>query len=465
MTKPNISIIIRTKNEEQWIPYCLEAVLNQNYKNREIIIVDDNSQDNTLDILKSFPVKIFHYDGDYLPGKSLNFGVSKAKGEFIVFLSGHCVPKNPYWLENLIKPFNKYNNLAGVYGRQEPFSFTTDSNKRDLWNTFGLDSKLQIKDSFFHNANSCISKKLLQKHPFDERATNIEDRLWSTERIKDGFRIFYNSEASVYHWHGINQDNNKKRLSGVVRILEENNLILPKVQNTKKTMPNTAIIPSLNPMQFDKSMFLLKKTINDLRQSRYVKNIILLLGPDLNKELFNKLDVEQIIFRPKYLASPILGQWPSISYAIENEIKACNQSYIVLQENYPYREVNQIDELIDFYLKSSSKVVMYGQKIKNTIFEQSNHKLKPVGLPFIPKNLSKNIYISALKGFCMISDKLTLSKEISIHEDFEVLNLNDQYSMIQINSNQDYKSFKSHYNKNFNVNLNSNQNVILKNAI
>ena len=149
MTKPNISIIIRTKNEEQWVPYCLEAVLNQNYKNREIIIVDDNSQDNTLDILKSFPVKIFHYDGDYLPGKSLNFGVSKAKGEFIVFLSGHCVPKNPYWLENLIKPFNKYNNLAGVYGRQEPFSFTTDSNKRDLWNTFGLDSKLQIKDSFF----------------------------------------------------------------------------------------------------------------------------------------------------------------------------------------------------------------------------------------------------------------------------------------------------------------------------
>ena len=51
---------------------------------------------------------------------------------------------------------------------------------------------------------------------------NIEDRLWSTERIKDGFRIFYNSEASVYHWHGINQDNNKK----IIRCrqnLEENN--------------------------------------------------------------------------------------------------------------------------------------------------------------------------------------------------------------------------------------------------
>jgi len=156
MSKFKASIIIRTKNEEQWIPYCLEAVINQNYSDKEIIIIDDASTDKTLDILKNYPVNLYKYDGDYIPGKSLNFGISKAKGDFIIFLSGHCIPKNPYWLENLIKPFKKYNNLAGVYGRQEPFRFTTDSNKRDLWNTFGLDSKLQIKDSFFHNANSCI---------------------------------------------------------------------------------------------------------------------------------------------------------------------------------------------------------------------------------------------------------------------------------------------------------------------
>ena len=227
MSKFKASIIIRTKNEEQWIPYCLEAVINQNYSHKEIVIIDDASTDKTLDILKNYPVNLYQYEGDYMPGKSLNFGISKARGDFIVFLSGHCIPKNPYWLENLIKPFKKYNNLAGVYGRQEPFRFTTDSNKRDLWNTFGLDSKLQIKDSFFHNANSCIPSKLLKKYKFDETATNIEDRIWSNDRIKQGYRIFYNSNASVYHWHGINQDNNKKRLSGVVRILEENNLITP----------------------------------------------------------------------------------------------------------------------------------------------------------------------------------------------------------------------------------------------
>ena len=78
------------------------------------------------------------------------------------------------------------------------------------------------------------SKKLLEKFPFDEKATNIEDRIWSTQRIKQGYKIFYNSNASVYHWHGINQDNNKQRLSGVVRILEENNLVFPNLKARKK---------------------------------------------------------------------------------------------------------------------------------------------------------------------------------------------------------------------------------------
>ena len=466
MSDIKASIIIRTKNEEQWIPYCLEGVLAQKNIKKEIIVIDDNSSDNTVEIVKNFPVQLFHYKGEYLPGKSLNFGVSKCSGEYVVFISGHCVPKDPFWLENLLKPFKKYNKLAGVYGRQEPFSFTSDTDKRDLWNTFGLDSKLQIRDSFFHNANSCIPKQLLKKYPFDEKATNIEDRLWSTDRVKEGFKIFYNSEASVYHWHGINQDNNKKRLSGVVRILEENNLIFPKIENRKKIEPKTAIIPSLDPMQFDKKMLLLKKTINNLKLSKYIKKIILLLGPHVNKEQFNDLNVDQLIIRPKHLTSPILGQWPSISYALSCEKNTKQKSYLILQENYPYRSHEQIDNLIEFYLKSSSRVVMYGQKIRNTIFENKNNKLKPVGLPFVPKNLAKNIYISALKGFAMVAASEFITKEVSIHEDFDLLDLEDQFSMIQINSQKDFNSFRKNFKKDFNqINNQIFQTKFLKDAV
>ena len=63
MSIPLVSIIVRTKNESHWIGKCLHAIKNQNYKNVEVIVVDNLSQDNTLQIVKkNFPkVKIIKY--------------------------------------------------------------------------------------------------------------------------------------------------------------------------------------------------------------------------------------------------------------------------------------------------------------------------------------------------------------------------------------------------------------------
>ena len=47
-----VSIVIRTKNEEKWIESCLKSVFNQNYKNFEVILVDNKSTDNTVKIAK-----------------------------------------------------------------------------------------------------------------------------------------------------------------------------------------------------------------------------------------------------------------------------------------------------------------------------------------------------------------------------------------------------------------------------
>ena len=144
------SIIIRTKNEERWINSCLSAVYEQTYKNIEVIIVDNNSSDRTIDNAKEFPVDKIINITDYLPGKSLNLGINEASGDYIVCLSGHCIPVNNFWLESLVNAIDENDNYAGVYGRQEPMSFSTSSDKRDLLLTFGLDRRVQEQDSFFH---------------------------------------------------------------------------------------------------------------------------------------------------------------------------------------------------------------------------------------------------------------------------------------------------------------------------
>ena len=51
------SIIIRTKNEEDWIYPCLKAIQDQDEKNIEVILVDNYSEDKTCKIAKSFGVK------------------------------------------------------------------------------------------------------------------------------------------------------------------------------------------------------------------------------------------------------------------------------------------------------------------------------------------------------------------------------------------------------------------------
>ena len=122
MNYPKVSIIIRTKNEERWISSCLSGIVSQTYSDYEIIIVDNESSDGTIAKAKKYPIKIVNIK-KYLPGIALNVGIKKSVGEILVFLSGHCIPKNKYWLENLIKDFDLDSKVAGVYGRQEPMIY------------------------------------------------------------------------------------------------------------------------------------------------------------------------------------------------------------------------------------------------------------------------------------------------------------------------------------------------------
>ena len=56
MKKPLVSIIIRTKNEERWITSCLNKIFDQNFKDFEIIIVDNYSKDKTIEKTKQFKI-------------------------------------------------------------------------------------------------------------------------------------------------------------------------------------------------------------------------------------------------------------------------------------------------------------------------------------------------------------------------------------------------------------------------
>ena len=271
----SISIIIRTKNEERWIGHCLEMIYKQTLQDFEVVLVDNKSDDHTVEIAKRYPVDHFVNIDEFLPGRALNEGIRTSHGNYIVCLSAHCVPKDEFWLENLRKNFNGGGNLAGVYGRQLPVSFTDAVDKRDLLIVFGQDYRIQKKDYFFHNANSMLPRSIWKKFPFDEQVTNIEDRVWGKQVIEAGYTLAYDPEAAVFHHHGLHQGNNEKRANGVVSILEkvDKEVVshLPDSMLPINRNVSAVILIENKPHDVKK----LKLALNEIYKTKYINRIFL----------------------------------------------------------------------------------------------------------------------------------------------------------------------------------------------
>lgn len=89
--EPLISVIIPTHNRASLLPRAIKSVLNQTYRNFEIIVVDDGSTDGTIDKLKmQFPgnphIKLFQVNPNKGAQHARNLGIKKASGEWITFL-------------------------------------------------------------------------------------------------------------------------------------------------------------------------------------------------------------------------------------------------------------------------------------------------------------------------------------------------------------------------------------------
>jgi glycosyltransferase involved in cell wall biosynthesis len=221
----SVLIVIRARNEEQWIGRCLRGVFMQSYRNFTVMVVDNNSSDHTLELADQFPVAVTTID-EYKPGKAINIAVRLAESDFVVCLSAHCIPSTTDWLCRLVDNMSDQ-SVAGVYGRQYPFEFTSAADTRDLLLTFRSERLVQTKDGFFHNANSLFRRSIWARIPFDETVDHIEDQVWGTAVTGAGYKLVYDPSAGVHHFHGIHHHNNRQRTYGVLKVLKTLHRNLP----------------------------------------------------------------------------------------------------------------------------------------------------------------------------------------------------------------------------------------------
>lgn len=98
---PKFSIIVPVYNVEKYIKKCLDSILNQSFKDYEVIVVNDGTKDNSIELIQDYPVKIINQKNQGLSA-ARNKGVKHATGEYIIFVDSDD------WIEkDLLKKINE----------------------------------------------------------------------------------------------------------------------------------------------------------------------------------------------------------------------------------------------------------------------------------------------------------------------------------------------------------------------
>ena len=424
------SIIIRSRNEERWIKHCLDKVFQQEYKPEfEVIIVDNSSMDSTLSIVNRFPVKRIINIQKYLPGEAINLGIEQSDGEFIVCLSAHCVPKRDSWLSSLIRNFTD-DRVVGVYGRQIPVSFSNPSDVRELFISFGLDRRVQEKDTFFHNANSVIRRKILDTHQFDTTVTNIEDRLWAKEVTDNGFLLVYEPESEVYHYHGIHQGQDKERTSSTFSVMSHqkefsiNDLLPESLKPENREISCIAPIPGKVSELRDHCR--IEKFFEEIRDSKFIKSCFVLYDDAKIAELCKLFD-HLPIKRESLLSRPDVTLGSVLKWGIK-EIEKLNMNPEVIlfaDPSYYYRPPHLFDDLItDFCYKGVDTIFVGYEDYHNYWVHDEDNGYIQIGEGLTPRPERHPIY-QAVYGLGCVTYASIISENKLVGENVGIFPVND----------------------------------------
>lgn len=200
-----VSIIIPAYNAEKTIVGVLEALKKQNFpKNKyEIIVVDDDSRDNTVKVAKQFGVNVFAnpHKG---PAYQRNFGAKKARGNIILFTDSDCIPdKN--WIKEMTMPFAE-KAIVGVSG-----AYRTLNKDKIIARFVGYEiqkrheaMKKRKYISHIGTFSAAYRKNTFLKFKgfdTDFPIASGEDPELSYQIAKAGYKMVFNPKAFVWHPH------------------------------------------------------------------------------------------------------------------------------------------------------------------------------------------------------------------------------------------------------------------------
>jgi glycosyltransferase involved in cell wall biosynthesis len=219
--QPLISVIVPLYNVEQYLEECIKSIIEQTYKNWELILVDDGSTDNSGNICDTWAtydsrIIIIHSKNGGV-AKARNIGIDKAKGDFIIFCDSDDMYTNQSF-EKMIS-YQEESGADVVIGQFEAF-FDNPNVKNDLLiaptdieGEWGINEFYSIYASMFPYQAMFVWTKLISRKIFDNGVRFIENVTYEDSRMmpqvyaqskkvkitKDMYYMYRQRSGSIIH--------------------------------------------------------------------------------------------------------------------------------------------------------------------------------------------------------------------------------------------------------------------------
>ena len=205
---PNVSIIVPVHNTQEYLPICMESILGQTMSDIEVILVENASTDNSLEICHKYAssdprVKVVHSDvGDLSSAR--NIGLEFATSEYVAFVdSDDTVELNMY---EILYGFARSNDLDLVYSNHvqifddRPPKYTF----KETGDALVLTPKRLLMKQFMHKVPVNACTMLVRRHLFDNlkfpEFTYYEDRSFTYILVNSCRKVGY-IDKSFYNYY------------------------------------------------------------------------------------------------------------------------------------------------------------------------------------------------------------------------------------------------------------------------
>jgi CMP-N-acetylneuraminic acid synthetase len=413
MNKPSITVYIASHNYGKFLEHAIESVLKQTVDDWELLIINDNSEDNTDEIMKLYAtdprIRLFKTTGIGLPAVC-NLALKEARGNFIIRLDG-----DDFFDENILlilsNYLNRHLNCAMVFSDYyliDEYNRVFAQERRE-----SLNGQNFLLDNPANGACSLIRKTVLEEiggYREDLRAQDGYD-IWN--KIIKKYKVAnINLPLFYYRRHDKNLTNNEDhifrarqqiKLDAVMDIINRFSPVIALIPCRKRY----DFLPNLWSCKI-KNTSLLERCIEKCTNSELFDYIVVAADTEKVKAVMTAFDDPRLVFFKRRTEDTVRSASliPTLEGIINKYDQNQNGISVISYLQAPFVKTNTLEEAIGTLILNDVTSSMGVEELKGSLFKRYAHGLQPIN-PF--SNLSTDfncIYREANTSLALLNKNI-----------------------------------------------------------